>query len=157
MTPRPGSTRMYLAHAFRPGHDDSFIKATSTRDAEVNALRSELADVRRRLDKTSEQLRYALNEIDRLHAPSCQNANAVAHPAAARRHRSSSAPLHSLCPRAHRCGTIISPTHHDFFVFLPDGSLPRSHCIHLFPSLIHQYLSFEVVVGTVREYSVSAT
>jgi hypothetical protein len=36
--------------------DDSFIKATSTRDAEVNTRRSELADVRRCLDKMSEQL-----------------------------------------------------------------------------------------------------
>jgi hypothetical protein len=47
--------------------DDSFIKVTSTRDAEVNTLHSELADVPRHLDKTSEQLRYAVNEIDRLH------------------------------------------------------------------------------------------
>jgi hypothetical protein len=32
--------------------------------------------------------------------------------------------------------------------------LPRSHFIHLFPSLAHWYLSLEVVIG--REYSVSA-
>jgi hypothetical protein len=114
-----------LAHTFRPGHDDSFIKATSTRDAEVHALRSELADVRRCLDKTSEQLRYAVNEIDRLYAALVSERERSRSP---RRRAPASLILGTLAllfvPGLTDAGGSYRRPHHYLFVSSPTASSP---------------------------------
>jgi hypothetical protein len=127
-----------LAHAFCPGHDDSFIKATSSRDAEVNAHRSELAGVRRRLDKTSEQIRYAVNEIDRLHAAFVSERERSRSP-----HRRAPASLIlaalalPFAPGLTDAGSYRRP-HHYLFVSSPTASSPGLTAFIYFP---HQFIN----------------
>jgi hypothetical protein len=73
--------------------DDSFIKVTSTHST-LNSLTCLAISTKRASSSGTQSMKSTAYTW-----PSCQNANAVAHPTAAHRHCSSSAPLRSrLCP-----------------------------------------------------------